>query len=354
MAKKNLKVFRELCGDDRLEHVRIVTTFWNVASAKEGEDHEAALAAGVFKPFLEAGAKLVRHDNGLESAKNIISDLTRQAPVTMKIQEELDAGMVLGDTSAGAVIVEEMKELQKKHAQEMEELTKELEEATNENDEDLRAELDAERKKLAEKIARVEEDRERLTTMQAGLETLSHQSANIIDRGSAEHDGLVGEERRERPQTPDSRRIPHHEPHNTLEEGSAPRSVQERMERIIAMRAKDVADLKEVLERIGESNDALRREREELEQRIARSDTETEELKKVLSQLSQDRNSRETRDEVVKAAVARALEEERRKSYADCAMKLAEHIPLVPTIISKPVLGVMGFGLDVMRSHFQQ
>ncbi|KAK2466544.1 hypothetical protein APHAL10511_001406 [Amanita phalloides] len=171
MAKKNLRVFRELCGDDNLGHVRFVTTYWNVVSEKEGKDREAALANGVFRPFIDAGARLIRHDGGFESAKKIISDLARQTPVTMKIQKELNAGMVLGDTSAGAVIVEETKELQKRHAEEMEELKKELEEAANENDDDLKAELDEERRKLAERIAQVAEDRKRLAMLRLPSET---------------------------------------------------------------------------------------------------------------------------------------------------------------------------------------
>ncbi|KAK2466554.1 hypothetical protein APHAL10511_001416 [Amanita phalloides] len=188
-AKKSLRIFRELCGDDKLDHVRFVTTYWNVVSEKEGTDREAALADGVFKPFLDAGAKLIRHDGGSESAKKIISDLSRQTPVSMKIQEQLNAGMALGDTSAGAVIIEEMKELQKKHENEMEELKKELEEAANETDEDLKAELDEERRKLEERIAQVEEDRRRLATMRLNLDERSQQDVGDIGRvGPAKHE----------------------------------------------------------------------------------------------------------------------------------------------------------------------
>ncbi|KAK2466555.1 hypothetical protein APHAL10511_001417 [Amanita phalloides] len=193
-AKKNLRIFRELCGDDKLDHVRFVTTYWNVVSEKEGKDRESALANGVFKPFIDAGAKLIRHDGRFEFAKKIVSDLARKTPVKVKIQEELNAGMALGDTSAGAVIVEDMKELQKKHEDEMEELKKEFEEAENENDEYLRVELDEERRKLEEKIAQVEEDRKRLATMRLNLDERSQQDVGDLGRAvPAKREKALGE-----------------------------------------------------------------------------------------------------------------------------------------------------------------
>lgn len=164
-AKKNLRLFRELCGDDMLRNVRLVTTNWDSVGEKEGNSREAELASRIFKPLIDAGAKMVRHDRGPISAQSIMSTLVHQESATMKIQGELDAGIALGDTSAGAVIVEEMKELKRKHDEEMQDLLKELQEATMANDEDLRAEIAEERRKLEELMTRAEQDEKRLTTL---------------------------------------------------------------------------------------------------------------------------------------------------------------------------------------------
>jgi len=161
-AKKNLRVFREICGDEKLGHVRIVTTYWNLVDEKQANSRQVALAEGAFKPLIKEGAELCRHDKGLESAQLIISQLIHQTPIEMKIQEELNEGRTLGDTSAGAVIVEEMKELKKKHDKEVEGLKKELEDASMANDEELRSELAEECRKLEEMMARAEEDRKTL------------------------------------------------------------------------------------------------------------------------------------------------------------------------------------------------
>jgi len=162
-AKKNLRVFREICGDKNLGHVRIVTTNWNLVDEKQGNSRQVALAEGAFKPLTDARAKLCRHDKGLESALSIMSQLIHQEPVTMKIQEELNAGRSMGDTSAGAVIVEEMEEMKKKHNKELEVLKKELEDASMANDEELRTELIEERQRMEVTISRAEEARKTLT-----------------------------------------------------------------------------------------------------------------------------------------------------------------------------------------------
>ena len=161
-AKKNLRLFRELCGDDMLSNVRLVTTNWNNVSEKEGNSRQTELANRIFKPLIDGGAEMLRHDQGLASAHSIMSTLIYQQPKTMKIQLELYAGSALGDTSAGAVIIEEMKALQKKHEEDMEDLMKEMQEATIGNDEDLKAELVKDRQRLEQLMASAEEDKRKL------------------------------------------------------------------------------------------------------------------------------------------------------------------------------------------------
>ena len=145
-----------------LGNVRLVTTNWSSVGEKEGNSREGELANRIFRPLIDAGAQMQRHDRGLASAQFIVSTLIHQAPVTLKIQTELNSGMALGDTSAGAVIIEEMKALQKKHEKDMEDLRKEMQEAEMDNDEDLRAELAKDRKQLEQLMARQGENQKRL------------------------------------------------------------------------------------------------------------------------------------------------------------------------------------------------
>ena len=220
-AKKNLRVFREICGDKSLDHVRIVTTYWNLVDEKQGNSRQDALAKGVFEPLIKEKAVLCRHDKGLESAQSIISQLIHQKPVMIKIQEELNEGCTLGDTSAGAMIIEEMKELKEKHDKEVEGLRKEMEEALMANDEELRLELDEERRKLEEMMARAEEDRKTLEKTRKSRETqptvdVAHVARKRVYEGATTSttESGVREEPQRHWEERDSERLSGREPRN--------------------------------------------------------------------------------------------------------------------------------------------
>ena len=116
MAKKNIEIFSKLCGERNFANVRIVTIDWGVVDEEEGNNREVALLTRYFKHLIDGGAKMVRHVQGRQSARSIVFELIQQPPVTLKIQEELNAGRALGNTSAGAVIT---KAMQKEHRDEM-------------------------------------------------------------------------------------------------------------------------------------------------------------------------------------------------------------------------------------------
>ena len=162
VSKKNLKMFSKLCGNDQLHNVHIVTTFWSEVDKKKAVARETDLASTAFKPLIESGATLLRHDDTAKSALSIISELIIKKPVMMLIQQELNEGKKLADTSAGIVITEEIVRLRQKHEKEMASLIKEMEEAAEAKDEALRAELAEEHRELERKMARADGDRRRL------------------------------------------------------------------------------------------------------------------------------------------------------------------------------------------------
>ena len=162
VSKKNLKMFSKLCGNDQLHNVQIVTTFWNEVDKKKAAARETDLASTAFKPLIESGAILLRHDDTAKSALSIMSELIIKKPVMMLIQQELNEGKKLADTSAGIAIAEDIVRLQQKHEKEMASLIKEMEEAAKAKDEALRAELAEEHRELERKMARADDDRRRL------------------------------------------------------------------------------------------------------------------------------------------------------------------------------------------------
>jgi DNA repair exonuclease SbcCD ATPase subunit len=155
-------MFRALCGDDNLASVRIVTTNWSRVDEQEGRDREEALGEEIFKPLLDGGAKMLRHDNDLISAETVISELIPLPPITMQLERELGAGKKFNETSAGAVLTEEMTGMQEKHAEELAALQNEMQEAEEANNRALKAELEQDHRDLQRKIEKVENERRRL------------------------------------------------------------------------------------------------------------------------------------------------------------------------------------------------
>ena len=85
--------------------------------------------------------------------------------IPTQFQEELRAGVPLAKTSAGGVIFEEVKDLQQKHDNEIEELKRELEEAKGSNNAELQTGLEEDLQKQIEALRRLGLDETKLQTL---------------------------------------------------------------------------------------------------------------------------------------------------------------------------------------------
>ena len=165
---KNFNMFRKLCGDDMLKNVAVVTTIWGTVDPTKGNAREKHLRSSdkFFKPILDKGATMVRHDNTAESAKKIIQDImqkTRQ-PEALCIQRELvDEGKTINQTSAGQELNRTLVELTETHENELRDIQRRLDEAVRRNDEVSRRELEAEKKRDEAEKQKAEENRERFS-----------------------------------------------------------------------------------------------------------------------------------------------------------------------------------------------
>ena len=60
-------MFRELCGDTSLKNIVLVTNMWDTVTPNVGESREMELTNKYFKPALDKGAQLARHQNAEQS-----------------------------------------------------------------------------------------------------------------------------------------------------------------------------------------------------------------------------------------------------------------------------------------------
>ena len=152
-AARNFNMFRELCGDEALENVVLVTNMWGEVSPEEGQDRENQLTSKFFKPVLDKRAQMIRHLNTAQSAHNIIRGIVKNRPVVLQIQRELvDKHMDISATAAGNAVSRELNEQMRRHQAELKKVEEEMAQALKEKDGQTVQELEAERRRMQEQM----------------------------------------------------------------------------------------------------------------------------------------------------------------------------------------------------------
>jgi hypothetical protein len=86
ISTRNFKMFRQLCGESTLRNVVIVTNMWGEVGREVGEAREAELGSDdrFFKPVLDKGAHMLRHNNDKTSALVRTRSFVRQQCIRSK------------------------------------------------------------------------------------------------------------------------------------------------------------------------------------------------------------------------------------------------------------------------------
>jgi hypothetical protein len=144
ISTRNFSVFRKLCGTGSFKNVVIVTNFWGEVDQKMGIARENELTTDriFFKPVLDAGGQIMRHDRTMESAQSILRCVLRNSPIALRIQRQLvEKKMTLIETDAGSELVVELQRQEAEHQEEMRTLRTEMEAAIRAKDEITKQEL---------------------------------------------------------------------------------------------------------------------------------------------------------------------------------------------------------------------
>lgn len=169
ITRRNFTMFRKLCGDETLNNVLIITTMWGLVDPERGAARERQLRSDgiLFKPVLESGARMIRHDNTPKCAQDILRMIMKNRPQVLRIQRELvDEQKDISQTGAGAELGREFAELAKKHREELEAIRAELE-AAHRADTQTRKELEECRKQLQTEMEKAKTAHEHLSQMYA-------------------------------------------------------------------------------------------------------------------------------------------------------------------------------------------
>ncbi|TFK23615.1 P-loop containing nucleoside triphosphate hydrolase protein [Coprinopsis marcescibilis] len=164
---RNFKMFRQLCGDTTLKNVVIVTNMWGQVGLDVAEAREKELATEdiFFKPVLDKGGKMMRHDATAESARDILRDIIKNKPLVLQIQREIvDENKDILQTAAGEELNKDLLEQLRKHEEEMAKMEMDMKEAIREKDEETRKEIEQSQRKLQAEMDRVREESEQLSS----------------------------------------------------------------------------------------------------------------------------------------------------------------------------------------------
>ena len=166
ISTRNFKMFRKLCGDDTLKNVTIVTTMWGAVSPEVGTARETELVTDerFFKPAIDRGVAMARHDNTTPSAHAILRRIIQHHPLPLQIQTEMvEQEKDISQTAAATELNRDLLALAGKHKKEIAELKAEMEEVIAAKDERARKELHEAKTELERKLAQNERDRQRLS-----------------------------------------------------------------------------------------------------------------------------------------------------------------------------------------------
>ncbi|KAJ3571767.1 hypothetical protein NP233_g3530 [Leucocoprinus birnbaumii] len=161
-SKRNFTMFKKLCGEEAFENVAIVTTRWDQETDIIGNERLTELRAKpqLFKAVIDGGGEIFRHDRNEESGRQIIQHLVGKAPKSLLVQREMAEGKEVLETTAGQELQREIMEQVERHRKEMTELLEEMEEI---RDEAGLAELQEECQALRNKMARLQEESQKLS-----------------------------------------------------------------------------------------------------------------------------------------------------------------------------------------------
>lgn len=161
-AKKNLLMFKKLCGQDALKRVILVTSMWDRIPLEEGEKREKELinTEKFWGWMMTKGSKCHRHWNTVDSANKIVHELAKHmSPVTISLQKELvDENRSLNDTGAGQELQSELLKERENWTKQLQDIEKQMFEAIQQRDREAQEILREEREKMNRRIEDVEKE----------------------------------------------------------------------------------------------------------------------------------------------------------------------------------------------------
>lgn len=192
-SKRNIDMFKALCGYSTYSNVAIATTFWNQPERQSFVRREAELRdnSDFFGDIVAEGARLFRHgefgQDTLQvrnSAQSIVRHVVAQSrlpPVVLLIQHELvDEHKTLNQTTAGIVVAGELHEVAEENKRELAALEKKMEDMIRERDSNQKAAIADLQDEFQRKLGVAEREHKVFKSSMAELQKIEGQA--VLDK----------------------------------------------------------------------------------------------------------------------------------------------------------------------------
>ncbi|OTA63747.1 hypothetical protein K449DRAFT_394307 [Hypoxylon sp. EC38] len=124
----NMIAFKEMCGDNALKSVILLTTFWDVLGDKSlGARRQQELREDFWSDMIAKGSQVRRFDGSRDMAEALVMRLVDKPPIVLQIQCDIMLqGKRLEDTSVGKRIVARLERSLLEKDKELEEVQKQI------------------------------------------------------------------------------------------------------------------------------------------------------------------------------------------------------------------------------------
>ena len=144
---RNLRMFGELCGDQAVKKVVLVTTMWDRVQQDTGVRRENELVENYWKKMINLGASTAHFSNTADSAWKIVEIILKhhESQVLLLQEEIVDFKRALNETEAGKTLYSD---LQRLLAEQKDTVHSLMEQARDESNPELARQLEAELKDI--------------------------------------------------------------------------------------------------------------------------------------------------------------------------------------------------------------
>lgn len=190
-AKKNLFMFKKLCGPEALKHVVLVTTMWESVDEQVGRERQQELeeTEAFWGHMLERGSRIEKHMNTPESARRVVDTFMSQShpssPVLLAIQDEMvNNNKDLDQTEAGRGLEDVLAKEREKFKRELEQTRQEMREAIEMRDKESQDEL---AKQQAEAEKRMKQLQLQQAELKITMEKLHQEKFEALEAEMTKH-----------------------------------------------------------------------------------------------------------------------------------------------------------------------